>query len=91
MYQHRFDRDGPLALRTHRTFMLCRLWYLQAAPADAAALAMFCGGVRSLVLGLYPLALHQGTSRKGTAEYPVGTNPRPNCKYLHKPTRQKPV
>jgi hypothetical protein len=44
MYQQIFDRGGPLACRTHKPFPLCRQWYLQVAPADAAVFAMFRSG-----------------------------------------------
>jgi hypothetical protein len=44
MCQHIFDRGGPLACRTHKPFPLCRPWYLQATPADAAVFAMFRSG-----------------------------------------------
>jgi hypothetical protein len=42
MYQRIFDRGGPLALKPHQPVLLCRQWYLQADPADAAVLAMLC-------------------------------------------------
>jgi hypothetical protein len=42
MYQHIFDRGGPVAHRTNKPLHLCRQWYLQAAPVDAAGFAMFC-------------------------------------------------
>jgi hypothetical protein len=44
MYQHIFDRGGPLACRTHKPFPPCQQWYLQVAPADAAVFAMFRSG-----------------------------------------------
>jgi hypothetical protein len=44
MCHHIFDRSGPLACKTHKPFPLCRQWYLQPAPADAAAFAMFRSG-----------------------------------------------
>jgi hypothetical protein len=44
MYQHIFDRGGPLACKTHKPFPFCRQWYLQAAPTDAALFAMFQSG-----------------------------------------------
>jgi hypothetical protein len=40
-YQHIFHCGGPLAHKTHKPFSLCRQWHLQAAPSDAAALAIF--------------------------------------------------
>jgi hypothetical protein len=33
MYQHIFDRGGPLAYMLHKPFPLCLQWYLQAADA----------------------------------------------------------
>jgi hypothetical protein len=44
LYQYIFDLGCPLACRTNKPFPLCQQWYLQAVPADAAALAMFCSG-----------------------------------------------
>jgi hypothetical protein len=39
--QQTFDHGSPLARRTKESFPICRQWYLQAAPADAAVLSMF--------------------------------------------------
>jgi hypothetical protein len=41
LHQHVFDRGGPVPRRTNKLFTLCRQFYLQAAPADAAVLATF--------------------------------------------------
>jgi hypothetical protein len=39
-----FNRGGSLACRTHKPFPLCRQWYLQATPADAAIFVTFWSG-----------------------------------------------
>jgi hypothetical protein len=44
MYEHIFDRGGPLALRAHKPFPICRHWYLESPPADAVVLAMLRSG-----------------------------------------------
>jgi hypothetical protein len=43
MYQHIIDCGGPLACRPQQPIPFCRKWYPQAAPANAAVLAMICG------------------------------------------------
>jgi hypothetical protein len=44
LYQHIFDRGSSFARITNKPLSLCRQWYLQSAPADAAVLDMLCSG-----------------------------------------------